>query len=367
MIEQMSAGEGPEDGDPDGYRTSHLMDDLADAFGDHIGTVAPFGRGGLKPRVTNRVTFHVTSSEGAGIHPEFVNDRLDSDGWAWTTGEPGEYVILGRAIRDLRELRDGDRIHINKRGGPFVVYRVMEQPTGPEVLQRGDQSITVELANADTDTDWMVVQWDGDPDPWAYVRTKDKRASGGFRHRKVERVERAGRIGPARLFAPPADMTEDVERYVPREVERARDHYLGENRTIHPMDLDRVDRLFQKPVPDVFSPEDANLIREFLLEMTDWHERQAGGLELETDEDKALAADRQASARLCKRLADAFQLLKMDAVDATEDTDLWVCEDCGQAFLNKFKYPTHRRDCGVESTDGGEQADEQDGHGGDGA
>lgn len=365
MNEQMPGD--PPDGEDDGedvpeYRVSHLMDELADAFTDRIQLVAPMEKGGLKPRVNNRVTFTVTNTKSDHRNREYVEDTLDSAGFAWTHAPVDEkgtpYIVLGRTVTDLRELRAGDRIHLNKRGGPFRAYRVLEQPSGPEVLQRSEESVTVEVTNADTGTDWMVVQWAGKQDPWAYVRTKDKDASGGFRWRKVEDVERMARVGPRRLFAPPPDLKEDVERHVPEQVEWARDNHLGENRVIHPMDLDRVERLFTKPVADLYTAEDADVVREFLREMSEWHERQAGGLTMETDEDKAHAADRQESARLCERLSDAFNLLEMDVVALDGEADVYEHGPCGVAYTDRFKYSKHCGLCEADSDD--EQADERE-------
>lgn len=351
MSEQQTMADGEEP--PAMYRVSHLMDDLADAFQDRIQLVAPLNRGGVKPRVDNRVTFSVNSGEGANSE---VEGRLDTHGFAWTTGEPGEYVVLGRVITDLRELREDDRVHLNGRGGPFKVYRVMEQDTGPEVLQKSDPSVTVEVTNADTGTDWMVVQWDGEDEPWAYVRTKDKHASGGYRYRKVERVERSGRVGPRRLFAPPADARDEVERGVPDQLETVRERGLTDAAVIHPTDMDRLDTLFRKPRPDVFTPEDATLIREFLTDMSEWWNASANALEIESDEDKDRVADHQESAARCSDLADAFALLDMDAVDVTEDADVYIHEPCGNAYTDRFKYSKH---CGLcEAGDGDEDGED---------
>lgn len=333
------------------YRISHLMEDIADAFSerDAVGDIAPFRKGGLKPRVQNRVTFSLSDMDRA----RWTEQVLETEGYAWTTDEPGKYVTLGRAIEDPRELRKGDRIHLNKRGGPFRVYRVMEQENGPEVLQKSAPSVTVELANEDTGTDWMMVLWDGDSEPWSYVKTKDKNAKGGFRYRKVERVERLGRIGPLRLFAPPADMTEDVEQRVPEILETAKD---ASGTGIHPSDLSRVDALFSKPIPDAFEPEDAATIREFLTDMSEWFEREANALELETEQDKERAAKHQDAAEQCRTLANGFDLLQMDAVEESEGTDLYHHAVCGTAYTDRFKYSKH---CGLCDAD--EQAKENEG------
>lgn len=355
MGEQMSADGSPEDEDPPAYRLSHLMDELADAFSERgmVQVVAPFGKGGVAPRVTNRVQFQVGDSNDGEERRQWVQDTedvLDSEGYAWTTAGSRTYVVLGRSIRDLRELRKDDRIHVNKRRGPFKVYRVMEQPSGPEVLQRSDSSITAEVVNVDTGTDGMVVQWSGDDHPWAYVRTKDSSAKGGFRYRKVEPVEWMGRMGPERWFAPSVDAKEDVERDIPAYLETVRDHALAESRAVHPLDADRVEHLFQKPVADVFTTEDAGRVRAMFQDLSEWYERRAGGLEIETDEDRERARENQSHAERCTELADAFNVLHMDAVDDVEH----ICPDCGKAYLNRFKYPTHRREC-----DAAEQADEQ--------
>jgi hypothetical protein len=362
MTEQVAAdGDGSEDEDVPEFRVSHLMDELADAFADRdrVELVAPLGKGGIKPRVSNRVTFSVANGappEDASEDRRFTEDVLETERFSYTVGgEPGAYVVLGREIQDLRELRKGDRIHLNKRRGPFKVYRVLEQPSGPEVLQRSASSVTVEVSNVDTGTDWMVVHWKDDPHPWAYVKTADKSAKGGYRYRKVEQVERSGRIGPRRLFAPPADATEDVERHVPELLETARDRHLGESRVIHPTDLTRVEHLFKKPIADVFTPDDADHVRTFLTELSEWYERQANGLEIETDEDRERARENQEQADLCSRLADAFNLLQMDAVDITGDVSLYVHTDCGKAYTDRFAYSKH---CGL--CDAGED-DEQDG------
>lgn len=329
------------------YRISHLQDELADTFSERgeVELIAPFRRGGLKTRVQNRATFTLSDMDRAG----WTEQVLDTDGFAWTVGEPGKYIVLGRAIRDPRELRSGDRIHVNKRGGPFTVYRVLEQENGPEALQRSDSSVTVELANEDTGTDWMMVNWNNDSDPWFYVRTKDTNAKGGFRYRKVERVERSGRIGAHRLFAPPADMTEDVESGIPEILETAKD---ASGTGVHPSDLSRVDALFTKPIPDVFTPEDADTIREFLTDMGEWYEREANALEVETEQDKQRAAHHQDAAEQCQSLANAFNLLRMDAVDDTEDADLYYHAACGQGYTDRFKYSKH---CGLCDAD--EQSD----------
>jgi hypothetical protein len=357
--QQMADGADEGEDDPPAYRVSHLMDDLADAFADRIQLVAPLGKGGVKPRVHNRVTFTVS---GERDDREYVEDTLDRNGFAWTLGETTEdgteYVVLGRAIRDLRELRKGDRIHLNGRGGPFKVYRVLEQETGPEVLQKSSPSVTVEVTNVDTGTDWMVVQWDGEPHPWAYVYTEDKHASGGFRYRKVEQVERDGRVGPRRLFAPPADDTGEVERAIPDQLETARGHGLTESGVIHATDMNRVETLFSKPIPDLYSPEDAALIREFLQDMGEWWEREANALEVETDEDKERAAEHQEAATRCSILADAFSLLEMDAVDVTEDADVYEHEPCGRVFTDRFKYSKHCGLCDAGSDEPGEDGED---------
>lgn len=371
MSEQMAA---EQDGGDDAardeevpeFRMSHLMDELADAYSERemVQKVAPFERGGIKPRVQNRVTF--TSANASSEDREDVETVLDARGFAWTLGsttEDGtEYVVLGREIRDPRELRKGDRIHLNKRGGPFKVYRVMEQPSGPEVLQRSDPSVTVELTNTDTDTDWMVVHWKNDSEPWAYVRTKDKNAKGGFRYRKVESVERAGRIGPLRMFAPSHDhISEGYQDTLHERVKFADDNgWLGD---AHPSDVARVLDLMAKPAAEVFSPEDADTVREVMNTTADAYERQGNAMAMEAPEDddpeemKALAADNQDWGQSLKSYAEAFNLANMDTVEDTGDTDLWVCEDCGQAFLNKYKYPTHRRDCPADHEQNDEHAE----------
>lgn len=356
--EQMTAeqdGEAEADGGSD-YRLSHMMDAIVDAFADRemVQAVAPLERGGLKPRVSNRVAFTPSGEPG---RPE-VETVLNTGGWAWTVGpstEDGtEYVVLGQTIADLRELRKGDRIHLNKRGGPFKVFRVMEQPSGPEVLQRSAPAVTVELTNTSTGTDWMVVHWQNDSEPWSYCRTKDKHASGGFRYRKVESVERSGRIGPARMFAPREDVSADIDAHLPEIVADAKD---GGGEGIHPTDLSRVAALFAKPIPDVFDSQDADTVRKFLTEMSEWYEREANALQVETEQDKERAAVHQDAAERCERFADAFNVLQMDAVDLTDDgPSVYACEDCGQVFLNQHKYPTHRRECS-ENSDANEKTD----------
>lgn len=348
MTEQM-AETAPEEAGAGGddvpeYRISHLQDDLADTFSerDAVGLIAPFRKGGVKPRVHNRVTFTLSDPD----RREWTERVLDLDGYAWTVGdESGKYVVLGRAIRDVGELRDGDRIHLNKRGGPFKVFRVLEQESGPEVLQKCEPSVTVELTNVDTGTDWMVVHWDGEPEPWAYVRTKDQNAKGGFRYRKVERVEWWGRIGPARLFAPPVDMTEGVETRLPEVVAAAAE---ATGTGIHPSDLKRVETLTQKPIPDLFTPEDADRIRTFLMDMSEWYEREANALEVETQNDKNRAAVNQNAAKQCRELAGAFTLTDMDAVDDADGSGFYHHAACGVGFTDRFKYSKH---CGLCEAD----------------
>lgn len=359
MTNQMSATPDSDGEDIPEYRLEHLQDDIAGVFSDRgmVQAIAPLGKGGVSPRVSNRVTFSVSPSM---TEPREVERILDSERFAWTHGTTTEggvqFVVLGRAIASLRELRADDRIHVNKRGGPFKVYRVLEQPGGPEVLQRSDASVTAEVVNLGTGTDWMVVQWAGDDRPVAYVKTKDTNSgvTGDFRYKKVEDVERMGRVGPTRLFAPPVDATEDVDREVPELVAAAGD---ASGLEVHPSDLSRLETLFARPVPDVFTPADADVTRRFLTAMGEWYEREADALHVETEQDKQRAADQQDRARVCSRLTNAFNLLQMDAVDVTEDTDLWRCADCGQAFTNKHKFPTHRRDCPAKG-DGEEQADD---------
>lgn len=348
MSEQMNVTDADDEEQVPDYRVSHLMDELADAFSERgmVQEVAPLGKGGIKPRVQNRVTFQYGTSEDPEQRTEArqdTEDVLETEAFAWTTGgEPREIIVLGRAIRDLRELRKGDRIHVNKRRGPFKVYRVMDH--APEVLQRSDPAVTVELANADTDTDWMLVQWQNEQDPWAYCKTKDKHAKGGFRYRKVERAERLGRIGPLRMYAPSHDhISEGYQDTVLEMVQSAdEDGGLGD---VHPSDVTRVENLMVKPAAEVFSPEDADTIRDVMDAVSEYHEREADALNLETDEDKEHAAHHQELADDAAAFASAFNLAHMDAVEDTEEQPVWVCEDCAKAFTDKYKYPTHRRDC----------------------
>lgn len=363
MSEQVRAEQDGADDTP-AYRVSHLQDDLADVFAerDAVQEIAPLHKGGVKPRVHNRVTFTVSDMDRA----RWVEQVLDDEGFAWTTGnETGEYVVLGRAIRDLRELRKGDRIHLNKRGGPFEVYRVMEQETGPEVLQRSAPSVTVELSNADTETDWMVVRWKNDSEPWAYCRTKDKHASRGFRYRKVESVERSGRIGPFRLFAPSHDhISEGYHDTIQKRVEFAKNNgWLGD---AHPSDVGRVLNLMTKPAAELFSPEDADTVREVLNITADAYERQGNAMAMEAgaDEDpeemKALAADNQDWGNTLRSYAKAFNLIHMDAVDDSEETDVYHHIPCGKAFTDRFKYSKH---CGLCDADNGEESEQAESEG----
>lgn len=356
MTEQSLADGDREDGDGEGdappaYRVSHLMDDLADVFSDRLELVAPMKRGGVKPRVNNRATFTLTGATDSERRE--VEDTLDRHGFQWTTGEPGEYIVLGRAITDLRELREGDRIYLNARGGPFRVFSVLKQPAGPEVLQRSDPSVTVEVTNADTGTDWMVVQWDGEPEPWAYVRTKDQHASGGYRYRKVEPVERSGRIGPRRLFALAPQVADTVEGEVPDLLDALTD---AAGSGVFATDAYRVQSLFSRPIPDLFTAADAATVREVLLDLSEWFNREANALEVETDSDKERVARQQDAADLCEDLASAFGLQNMDAVDVSEDADdLYVHDACGQAFTDRFAYSKH---CGLcDEGDDNEDAD----------
>jgi len=356
-------------GDIPEYRISHLMDDVADAFADRdvVQMVAPLGRGGIKPRTNNRVSFRVASSEDTDTRQENIRlteEILETDGFQWTRGEQArEFIILGREIHDLRELRKDDPIHINTRRGPFKVFRVMDH--APEVLQRSDPAVTVELSNLDTDTDWMVVHWKNESLPWAYVRTYYKRAKGNYRYRKVEKVEWTGRIGPYRLYAPSHDdVREGYESDAHNCVQNADDNgWLGE---LHPSDVDRVLNLFQKPAAEVFAPGDVETVREVLESTADAFERQGNAMAMEAGDDeelKALAADNQSRASEIRDMASAFKLNRMDAVADGEDTGLYRCEDCGKAFTDRFKYPTHRRECPAsgngeelenEQTDNGE-------------
>lgn len=370
MTDQAQSGEpegaSPTRGDePPAYRVSHLMDDLADAFSERgmVQTVAPFTQGGLKPRVKNRVAFTLADTEREQVRD--VETVLETDGYAWTTGEPREYLVLGRRVADLRELRKGDRIHLNKRRGPFVVYRVMDH--APEVLQRSDPAITVELANADTDTDWMVVHWQNESSPIAYCRTKDKHAKGGFRYRKVEPVDRLGRVGPRRMYAPRSDAadseddSEGEDGDLPSALLSVLDDAdasgaLGE---VHPTDLARVRALFAKPAADVFSPEDANTVHAVLDAAADGFERDADALTIETDADRDHAADQQARAARARTLADAFGLIHMDALAHRDDRKLFACPDCGMAFANRYKFPTHRRMCDAGADENSEGASDE--------
>lgn len=336
--------------DPPTYRVSHMMDELADAFADRdmVQMVAPFSRGGIKPRVKNRVTFRASDGLTDGReNTRITEDVLESDGWSWTTGDIREYVVLGRVIHDIRELRKDDRVHINSRRGPFQVYRVMEH--APEVLQRSDPAITVELRNLDTDTDWMMVHWSNEPDPWTYVRTRDERAKGGFRYKKVEQVERMGRIGPYRLYAPDHDhVSEGYQDDVADMIRDADD--AGGLGDLHPSDVERALNLVgDRPAAEVYTPTDADTLRGVLEAVSEYHEREADALAIESDDDRDHAARHQELARDAERYASAWNLTTMDAVERTEDTDIWECEDCGKAFLDKFKYPTHRRECPEKS------------------
>lgn len=334
------------DGEPDGgeespdYRVSHLMDDIADAYSERgmVQDVAPLQRGGINPRVDNRVSFRY--GEGPDVR-ERSEGVLDTEQFAWTTGDTREIIVLGRAIRDVRELRKGDRIHLNKRRGPFRVYRVSER--APEVLQRSDPAVTVELSNEDTDTDWLMVHWKGERVPMSYCRTKDKHAKGGFRYRKVEDVERMGRVGPLRMYRPAnAGIREEMDRVLEM-VRDARDaDGLGD---VHPSDVDRVVNLMTKPASEVFDPADANTVREVMTAVSEFHEREADALTIASEDDREHARRHQSLSGEASEFADAFSLIQMDAVEDTEDTRLYRCEDCGSGFTNKFKFPTHRRDC----------------------
>lgn len=358
MSEQMTPEQsgGEDDGTPE-YRLSHLQEDIAEPFSerDAIELVAPLNSGGVGSRVNNRAVFTVFDSE----RTRWVEQVLDYEGFAWTvTGEPGQYAVLGRVIRDARELRPGDRIHLNKRGGPFKVYRVLEQENGPEVLQKSAPAITVELSNVDTGTDWMMVHWKDSGGTWAYVRTKDKRASGGFRYRKVERVERGGRIGPFRMFAPSGErVSEGFQDEIQDRVQSAQDNGWLDT---HPTDVDRVLELMSRPACDVFTPEDASTIKSVVMDAAEAFKRQGNAMAMEAGDDeemKALAADNQMWGRDLKSLAKAFNLADMDAVDDTEDTPLYVHKACGAGFVNRHKYPTHCRECDADEQIGNTEVD----------
>lgn len=346
MTEQLPASSEGDTPDTREYRVSHLMDDLADTFSERgmVQDVAPLDRGGIKPRVENRAKFAVRSVEGAGEHRPEVDRVLETDGYTYTVGsDPGEYIVLGRAIADLRELRKGDFIHVNKRRGPFKVYRVMDH--APEVVQRSDPAVTVELSNVDTDTDWLLVHWNGDAFPWAYCKTKDQHAKGGYRHRKVEQAHRLGRLGPFRLYAPSHDLISEGYQADLHERLRFVDDHMWRLESAHPSDMTRAMDLLAKPPADAFSPEDADTIRKVCQASADAHERQADAVHIEDNADRADAQENQQAAGKLENYAKAFNLANMDAIADTEDARIHICEDCGTAYTNRFKYPTHRREC----------------------
>lgn len=337
------------DGSPD-YRVSHLTEDVADAFSDAgiIQLVAPFSRGGVNARVNNRVRFQISDSVDAE-QKRFAESVLDDAAFSWTTGEPGEYYVLGREITDLRELRKGDRIHINRRRGPFEVYRVMERP--PEILQRSDPAVTVELSNVDTDTDWMLIHWKNESQPVAYCRTKDSRAKRGYRYKNTETAEQLGRIGPLRRYSPSYDhVSEDYHG----SLSELTQYLTADEADVHPSDLERIAHLLDKPAADAYSPEDANLIQKVMNAAAEGFERDADALNITSDTDREHAAENQALADDARGFATAFTLTNMDAVSERDESGLWVCEDCGKAFTNRFKFPTHRRDCPARE-DGGDE------------
>lgn len=333
------------------YRVSHLTDDVVAAFAAALGDsgvqdLAPFDRGGLKPRVNNRVQF--TASTGGDTDAAAIQRVLDTAGFEWTTGEPGEYVILGRRVNAVSELRKGDRLHINKRRGPYRVYRVYDH--APETIQKSSPAITAELTNEDTDTDWLLVHWKQSSNTWAYVKTTDASVKAGYRFRKVKQAEWLGRIGPARALAPvfpdgvsPGKNWGELTEFVSENLKDTELNYREVD--IKPTDTTRVSRwIGERPPAEVFSADRATLIREVLTALGESLEANAGGLEIESEQDKSRVARYQALAARAHDYADGFELARMDVV-TTEDTTIHTCEDCGQQFTDKYKYPTHRRDC----------------------
>ncbi|MHC3439521.1 hypothetical protein ACYJ1Y_15875 [Natrialbaceae archaeon A-gly3] len=97
-------------------------------------------------------------------------------------------LAVERYVRSgcLVTLEDETHARVNGRG-PFTVTEVGMDP--PESIQRSEQAVTARLSHIDTETEWVVIHWTGDPDPWLYVRTDDARAKRGYRYRKVEVVD----------------------------------------------------------------------------------------------------------------------------------------------------------------------------------
>jgi hypothetical protein len=167
----------------------------------------------------------------------------------------------------------------------------------------------------------------------------------------VEIVERAGRIGPRRMYAPSYDHVS--EGYQDRIRERVEDAHDREWLDAHPADVRRVLELMDRPTADAFSVRDANIIQTVVSDAADAYEREGNAMAMQAGEDeelKALAADNQDWASRLRSLAAAFDLLRMDTVEDTEDANLYIHDACGAWFTDRFKYSKHCGMCDAEES-----------------
>lgn len=92
-------------------------------------------------------------------------------------------VVRLQPVDGVGELTPGRFARAGHRG-PFRIREVVEKV--PSELQRTDAVTLARLTYLRTGTDWMVIQEQSSRYASLYVRTKDVRAKGGYRFKKVD-------------------------------------------------------------------------------------------------------------------------------------------------------------------------------------